>query len=416
MPPKSATTNGKRKSPSSPPPTSKKPRSEGPSSAASPAERFGLIDRRYYPPEMTNERCWEYNDNKHPRPIEVLAQALKDTQAARAKIALKDAVVFWFKMDLRTRDNRGLHLAAEKAKSKGVPLLCVYLASPQDWEAHLTAPVRVDFMLRTLAVLREDLAALGVPLYMETVAKRKALPGRLLELCEQWGAAHLFMNMEYEVDELRREAKLVKEGLENGIVVEVLHDTCAVPPGDLASGQGRQYSVYSPWYRAWMAHLHKHPDLLKTFDPPPKNPSSARKQYAKLFDSEVPEAPESKRMSKEDQKRYAGFWPPGEHEAQARLEKFLTKTVSEYSRSRNFPAKAVTSMLSVHLAAGTLSGRSAVAAARDANSTKKLDGGNSGIVGWISEVAWRDFYKHVMAHWPFVWYELRCLPLVLPLR
>jgi deoxyribodipyrimidine photo-lyase len=40
--------------------------------------------------------------------------------------------------------------------------------------------------------------------------------------------------------------------------------------------------------------------------------------------------------------------------------------------------------------------------ARDINSTKKLDGGNAGIMGWISEVAWRDFYKHVLAHWPYV--------------
>jgi len=39
--------------------------------------------------------------------------------------------------------------------------------------------------------------------------------------------------------------------------------------------------------------------------------------------------------------------------------------------------------------------------ARDVNSTKKLDGGIEGIRGWISEVAWRDFYRHVLVHWPY---------------
>ena len=402
MPPKQTAANGKRKSPSSPPPTVKKARSDA-SSAASPAEQYGLIDRRFYPPEMTNARCQEYNEDKHPRPIEVLEEALADTQAERDRIAVKEAVVFWFKMDMRTRDNTALHLASEKAQSKGVPLICVYLVSPQDFEAHLTSSVRVDFMLRTLEVLTKDLAELDIPLYIETVAKRKALPRRLLELCAEWGAAQLYANMEYEVDELRRETRLVKHGLEKDIAVHVVHDTCAVPPGTLSSGQGKQYAVYSPWYRAWMAHIHKHPELLKLSEAPSKNPSSARQKFQNLFDSPVPDAPNNKSLNAEEKKRYRGLWPPGEHEAQDRLQKFLTQTVSEYSKNRNFPAKNSTAMLSVHFSSGTLSGRSAIAAARDANSTKKLDGGNSGIVGWISEVAWRDFYKHVMAHWPFVW-------------
>ena len=403
MLPKQTTINGKRKSPpSSLPPTSKKARSNG--NAPSEAEQHGIIDRRFYPPEMTNERCREYNDNKLPRPLAVLEDTLRNTEAERKKIAVKDAVVHWFKMDLRVKDNRSLHLAAEEAKSKGIPLICVYLVSPQDLEAHLTAPIRIDFMHRTLEILQKDLAALDIPLYMETVPKRKELPRRLLDLCTEWGAAHLFANMEYEVDELRRESRLVKEGLARGIDVSVWHDTCAVPPGRLASGQGRQYSVYSPWYRAWMAHIHKHPDLLKPFDAPAKNPPSARKWFLKIFASKVPQAPENKRLSDEDASRFAGFWPAGEHEAHDRLRKFFKTGISDYSRNRNFPDKNATAMLSVHFAAGTLSARTAVGAARNANSSKKLDAGNSGIVGWISEVAWRDFYKHVLANWPFVWY------------
>ena len=402
MPPKATSANGKRKASSPSPSPSKKVRSDG-ASAASPAEQHGLIDRRYYPPEMTNARCKEYVENKHPRPIEVLEKTISTTQADRDKIPVKDAVVHWFKMDLRTHDNKSLHLAAEKAKSKGVPLICVYLVSPQDLEAHLTAPVRLDFTLRTLEALQKDLAELEVPLYVETVEKRRKLPARLLELCKEWGAAHLFANMEYEVDELRRDDKLTKQGLDEGIAVSVVHDTCAVPPSQLSSGAGKQYSVYSPWYRAWMAHLHKHPHLLKPVDPPSKNPVSARKTFSKLFDCKIPETPESKRLDDQDRKRFKSLWPPGEHEARDRLDKFLTETIGEYSKNRNFPAKGSTAMLSVHFAAGTISARTAITAAQERNSSKKLDSGNNGIVGWISEVAWRDFYKHVLAHWPFVW-------------
>ena len=63
----------------------------------------------------------------------------------------------WFKWDLRTGDNKALHLASQKAQEKRVPLIGLYIVSPQDFEAHLTAPVRVDFALRTLEVLKADL-------------------------------------------------------------------------------------------------------------------------------------------------------------------------------------------------------------------------------------------------------------------
>ncbi len=96
------------------------------------------------------------------------------------------------------------------------------------------------------------------------------------------------------------------------------------------------------------------------------------------------------------------MWPPGEHEAQVRLAKFCDERIGGYQARRNFPAEGATSNLSVHFASGTLSARTAIRHARDHNNTKKLDGGNQGIQTWISEVAWRDFYKHVLAHWPYV--------------
>lgn len=84
------------------------------------------------------------------------------------------------------------------------------------------------------------------------------------------------------------------------------------------------------------------------------------------------------------------------------MSKFINDRVDKYADTRNLPAANSTAVVSVHLSSGTLSARTAVVAAQAANSTKKLDGGKKGIVGWISEVAWRDFYKHVLAHWPYV--------------
>ncbi|KAH8203542.1 hypothetical protein TruAng_002290 [Truncatella angustata] len=366
------------------------------------AEDNGIVLRKYYPHEMSNARALAYNNNELPRPIETLLDALNSTTEERKKVKPREAVVHWFKMDLRTGDNRALWLASQKAKEAGIPLIGLYIISPEDFEAHLTAPVRVDFMIRTLHVLKQDLAALDIPLYVETIEKRKEIPERIVHLLEEWNANHLFANMEYEVDELRRDAKMISMCAKKGVDMEVVHDTCVVPPGILTSGSGKQYSVYSPWRRTWIAHVHANPDLLSIFDPPERNPPDARVKVAALFGCEIPDVPGNKRLSDEDAIRLHAVFPAGEHEARARLEKFCEEKIGVYHNARNTPAGVSTSNISVHLAAGTLSARSAVRYARDRNKTQKLDAGMEGIQTWISEVAWRDFYKHVLVHWPYI--------------
>lgn len=408
-------TNSKRKPASSTEPepenSTKKPktRNDSPGSLHTPfpkahlAEENGIVLRTFYGPEISNERALAYKNGELPQPIELFDAALSETRAERERIKVGDAVVHWFKSDLRTRDNRALRLASEKARERDVPLLTMYIVSPQDFEAHLTSPARVDFILRTLRVLKADLAKLDIPLYVETVERRKSIPGRILELVGGWGAKHLFANAEYEVDELRRDQSLVRACLEKGIAMDVLPDTCVVKPGELASGSGKQYAVYTPWFRSWVAHLHENPALLDIVEEPMRNPTGTREKYGELFESSIPHAPDNKKLSAEEKERFRSLWPAGEHDAHERLMKFADQRIGEYQAHRNFPAEQATSSLSVHLASGTLSARTAVRTARDHNRTKKLDGGNEGIQAWISEVAWRDFYRHVLANWPYIW-------------
>ncbi|TAQ91626.1 hypothetical protein B7494_g31 [Chlorociboria aeruginascens] len=377
---KQSTTNGKRKAASSPEPkTSGNGSSKKPRTASEDGEPNSYVLREYYPAEMSNARAAAYNNNEIPRPIEVLNDALKETAEERERIEGGKTVVHWFKCDLRVKDNRALWMAGEKAKEiKGG-----VVGIPSDFEAHVTAPVRVDFILRTLEVLKSDLAKLDIPLHVETVEKRKRIPDRIFELMKEWNANHLFANVEYEVDELRREAKMVRTGLGKGIAIDVVHDTCVVAPGKLSSGTGKQYSVYSPWFRAWVAHIHQNPELLDAFDEPGRNPPSSRKDFQQVFASSIPEAPSNKTLTEDEKQRFKSLWPPGESEAHARLEKFCNEKIGSYSERRNFPADAATSSLSVHLSSGTLSARTAVRRARDFNKTKKLDGGSEGIKVWI---------------------------------
>jgi deoxyribodipyrimidine photo-lyase len=365
-------------------------------------EVYGIVQREFYPAEISNERCKMYNDDEIARPIEVLAQTMADTKAARQQIKPGRAVLHYFKRDLRLNDNKALSMAAELAKKENIPLICLFVVSPQDYQAHLTSPARVDFELRTLELMRQDLAELDVPLLVVMKEKRWTVPGFILEICDKWDVKHVFANIEYEVDELRRETKLTKMCLDKGIAFEAVHDDVVVAPGELSTGQGKQYAVYSPWFRSWIAHVHAHPELLEAFPKPGMNPKGSRDRLKEIFDTPIPNAPDNKKLSAEEKKRFQKLWPAGEHEAYLRLQKFLNQKVSKYKDNRNFPAGHNTAVVSVHHSVGTLAARTSIRMARDANSTKRLDGGNPGIVNWISEVAWRDFYKHVLAHWPYV--------------
>lgn len=364
------------------------------------------MDRKYYPAEMSNERCAMYNANQVPRPIELLDSTLKAAARAREEIRNHEpgrAVMHWFKRDLRARDNTGLSRACQLAEAKGIGVIGLWIMSPQDWDAHLVSPAKCDFELRSVAVLQKELAQLNIPLWIETVQERKKVPARLLDLASEWGVKNITCNLEYEPDELRREERLVRLGVQRGINFEPFHDDCVVPPGSLKTGAGKQYAVYTPWYHAWVAHLHVHPHLLAERPVPKPNPSNFRAAFSSLFDSEIPVAPEGKKLTEEQQERFGALYPAGEAAAVDRLSLFLTEKVGSYAATRNFPSAKSTACISVHHAAGTLAARTSVRMARDVNNTKKLDGGVEGIRGWIGEIAWRDFYRHVLVHWPYVW-------------
>lgn len=372
------------------------------------AIEYGIVQRRYYPPEMAERRARMYINNEIERPIETLQKALQETRGKREQLEQdmgvgKGCVVFWFKNDLRLYDNKGLGHASRLAQQKQVPLVTVYLASPQDWEAHLTSAVRVDFMRRSLEVLKGDLKHLDIPLYVETVEKRKALPERLVELCQSWDAKSAWCNMEYEVDELRREAKLTRMFAENDIAFHVEHDTCVVEPGVIKSGTGAEMSVYSPWHRKWVAFLNAHPEELQEYPRPTKNHLDVWEKHTKLFDTEIPPAPVSKQLTDEEKTRFRNMWPAGEHEAISRLQRFISERIKRYHDSRNLPAANGTAVISVHLSSGTLSARTAVRLAQAAAPTKSIiDDRKAGHPMWIAEIAWRDFYKHILVHWPHV--------------
>lgn len=139
-------------------------------------------------------------------------------------------------------DNTALSYASALAQDLGVPLLALHIFSPGDYAAHDRGPRRIDFQLRQLAYLKVEFAKHHIPLFTITQdrKKRKDIPRMLCEKLEEWGAVGLFANVEYEVDELRRDIEILertKEARQSGKgfggQVEFFKDFCVVSPGEL---------------------------------------------------------------------------------------------------------------------------------------------------------------------------------------
>jgi deoxyribodipyrimidine photo-lyase len=162
-----------------------------------------------------------------------------------------------------------------------------------------------------------------------------------------------------------------------------------VDVGCMRTGTGGSYTVFTPFKRKWC-------EALKEEGPPPAWPKPRRQQDLGVKSDAVP----AKLRGFTGQHR-TDLWPEGEQAAHKRLRVFVSRRIGDYHRLRDYPDVDGPSTLSPYLAAGVLSPRQCLHAALDANNGR-LDSGKKGVTTWISELAWREFHRHVLIGYPRV--------------
>jgi deoxyribodipyrimidine photo-lyase len=292
----------------------------------------------------------------------------------------------WFRRDLRVQDNTALHEAA-RAADQGV--VGVFLITPGQWVRHDDAPCKVRFWLDNLRELSSSLAKMNIPLLLEEVNTFRAVPKTLADIADRVNAKTVFFNREYEVNEQRRDEATTRRLSKRGIETYAFNDRVLLAPDAVKTKEGRFYTVFSPYRKAWLALAG--PSSWKPIPKPRKQPET------RIQSSTVPASIKGFDFGSVR----PGLWPAGEQVARRRLAAFIAKKAEAYHEQRDFPAASGTSLLSPYLAAGVLSPRQCLRAALAANDGC-LDGGNQGITNWVSELVWRDFYTHVMVGFPRV--------------
>jgi len=293
--------------------------------------------------------------------------------------------LIWLRSDLRVHDNTALAAACAKG-----PTLAVYLLSPKQWRTHDDSPNKVDFWLRNLRVLSEKLQALHIPLLIREADSWDKAPKVILDLCQQHDVQTVHCNDEYGVNESRRDQAVAAALDKAGIGFEHYLDQLLFQPGSVLTKSERYFQVFSQFRKVCYQRLHHSPPAIVA--------KPARQAPPKVKPDPVPDAVKGFKTPSDT---LQALWPAGEDEALKRLDTFTDEPIEDYLVERDLPAHPGTSQLSAYLAAGVVSPRQCLHAALGHN-RGEFESGNVGVVTWISELIWREFYKHILVGYPRV--------------
>ena len=193
----------------------------------------------------------------------------------------------------------------------------------------------------------------------------------------------------FGTDENNRDQEVQKILTNNNIEHETFDDQVVYSPGTIKTKEDKPYSVFTPFKRRWIENFNI--DFLDIeFNYTSKNDSGISSNVDE-FDFDFKKT-HSVDMS---------IWNIGEESAISILNNYLDSKVLRYSKDRNDPIIDGTSRISPYLASGIISSKRCILEALKKNNFK-LDSGESGIVKWIDEIIWREFYKNIMHSFPKV--------------
>ncbi|MDV6315014.1 deoxyribodipyrimidine photo-lyase [Idiomarina sp. HP20-50] len=279
----------------------------------------------------------------------------------------------WFRSDLRTLDNPALFDACNGEQ----PPLAVFFACCETWERHNWAPIKIDFLWRNLESLQQGLAEKGIQLEVQLVPKFSQVPGAIRQFCHENHVERMQINAEYALDEKRRDAAVEAVLSRDDIELVRHHGNVLVAPGQVRTQQGEYYKKFTPFNRRWRQVLNEmnygEPLQAHSFEP--------------VIAKGLPNCPGKSRDS--------SHWVAGEQEALGKLGQFVGHSIENYQQARDLPAQTGTSQLSAYLALGVV-GPQTAARALHSMSPEFPFGLPTGADTWLTELAWREFYQHLM--------------------
>ena len=268
--------------------------------------------------------------------------------------------IFWFRRDLRLKDNHGLFQALESGK-KVLPIF-IFDEDILDLLEN-KSDKRVDFIVQTLQTLNSFLKSKNKGI--------KIFKGKPLEiykkLTENYEIEAVYSNEDYEPYAIKRDQEIADFLASKNINFHQFKDQVIFHKDEIVKADKKPYTVYTPYSKLWLNEFQKID--LQGFP--------SEKKLDNLL--EIP----FEELKIEDigfQKTDLAFEVP---EADLHI-------IKTYEETRNFPAVKGTTQLGVHLRFGTISVRKLAKIAKENNLT------------FLKELIWREFFMQILYHFPKV--------------
>lgn len=295
--------------------------------------------------------------------------------------------IVWFRNDLRYHDNAALHAAVNDALNHpGTAVIALFIATPVSWQQHDMALIKQDLIRRRVLQLKHELAELNIPL-LAIEGHNYAGVNAIFQHFLPFGLRNVFAQTEYEIREQQRDQHLNTFLAEQQVECHWFDTQCIMPPGSVRTQQGDIYKVFTPFKRNWLqqfmqAGVHC---LPKVRLPEVQDLTSITTSLPEM----LPPA------------HCSADWPVAEKDILGLMRTFCREGVQDYHQNRDFPAIKGTSGLSAYLAIGVLSPQQCVSRLLSEQAELVwLEG--SGAAVWLTELIWREFYKHILVAFPML--------------
>jgi len=264
-----------------------------------------------------------------------------------------------FKRDLRLADNAALYYALKS----GIPVQPIFIFDTEILnKLEDKSDARVTFIHQELSRLKQELQALGSDLLVYYGNPVELWPSILEEL----QPSAVYTNRDYEPYAKKRDTEVSTILLKHPISFNTYKDHVLFEMDEVLKDDDTPYVVFTPYSRKWKATLT--PYQLKPYP---------TEKYFNSFNHRAP----TPLITLEEMgfKKSKIAFPP---------KTTTLSVIKNYEANRDFPAIAGTSRLSLHLRFGTVSIRDK--AAKGKKTSEK----------WLNELIWRDFYVHILHHFP----------------
>ncbi|WDE15867.1 deoxyribodipyrimidine photo-lyase [Acinetobacter schindleri] len=295
--------------------------------------------------------------------------------------------LIWFRNDLRLHDHAALWHAAQSRQC-----LALVILSPEQWQMHQDAPIKIDFYLRRLKILKQQLEALNIPLLILNIPLWKDISEQLLALCQQFQISTVHCNIETGLNEQQRDQAVEQLLQQHQISCEYYEDRTLFPLGSIRNQSQQPYQVFSAFKKkCYERLLIDVPSCYPDIEAQPKlqlDLSQFNFNFDKFSEAYRPETANP-------------YWPVKDKHVFELLNEFIADRLKDYKTDRDFPAIDGTSQLSPYLNIGILSIRECVQTLfTSSQGYFQLE--DVGQQTWLDELLWREFYQHTLHDFPKV--------------